>query len=217
MVDRTTWTPPDAPARAERGRVPGALGGSRLLELPALAPLRDAIEAFIAVPGRPLALDIGFDDGRVLLAEARARPEEGWLGLEIRAHRVAEVAARAPENCLPARMDARTLLASGLLDGRLSRADVLFPTPALRGRHLLWTPAFVADLTRALGSSGVLTVASDVPALSGLMAELLSGWPETERPQRAGVPSRREAACARDGIPVWWSSRRPPGASGEAL
>jgi tRNA G46 methylase TrmB len=214
MVDRFTWTPPEAPSRSERDRVPGALGGSRLLELPALAPLRAGIAAFIAAP-RLLALDVGFDDGRVLLAEAQARPEEGWLGLEIRAQRVAEVAARAPANCLAARMDARTLLASGLLDGRVDRVDVLFPTPALRGRHLLWTEAFVADLARALRPTGVLSVATDVPALAALVRGLLEGWPDAPRPVRAGVPSRREVACAREGLTVWWTSRHPPLAPGD--
>jgi tRNA G46 methylase TrmB len=209
MVDRWTWTPPEAPTRQVRARVPGALGGSRLLELPALAQLRAELEGFLAGAG-PFALEVGFDDGRVLLGEAREAPEVAWLGVELRAQRVAEVRAVAPPNCLPLRLDARTLLASGLVDGRLGRIDVLFPTPALNGRHLLWTPAFVADLARGLAFGGVLTVATDVPALAALVGELLAGWPEAAPPARGSVRSRREVACARDGIPVWWTSRTAP-------
>lgn len=212
MVDRLTWTPPDAPARATRERVPGALGGSRLFELPALAELRAELEAF-AGGATALALDVGFDDGRVLLAEARAAPEVAWLGVELRARRVAEVRALAPPNCLPLRLDARTLLASGRLDGQLGRIDVLFPTPALNGRHLLWTPAFVADLARALAPGGVLTVATDVPALATLIGELLAAWPDAVPPARGPVQSRREVVCARDGIHVWWASRSAPEAA----
>lgn len=209
MVDRDTWRPPEAPTRHTRARVPGALGGSRLLELPALAELRASLMAFL-VRGRPLALEVGFDRGETLLAQAHARPETDWLGCEIRAARVLDVARLAPANCLPLRLDARTLLASGLLDGRLARVDVLFPTPALRGRHLLWTEAFVADLARALKPTGTLGVATDVPALAALIEALLSAWPEAPPLPPAAAPSRRERVCARDGLPVWRLSRRPP-------
>ena len=90
MVDRETWTPPEAPARQERRRVPGAMGGSLLLDQPRYAPQRARIQAFVDQPG-PLAVEVGFDHGITLLSQARARPGWRWLGLEIRRRRVAAV------------------------------------------------------------------------------------------------------------------------------
>lgn len=209
MVDRYSWTPPDAPTRRDRERVPGALGGSRLLELPALAPLRASLVDFIAAPGK-VALEVGFDFGETLLGNARDFPEIRWLGVEIRAARVAEAAQRAPANCLPLRLDARTLLASGLVDGRLSRVDILFPTPAVRGRHLLFTPAFIADVARALEPGGTLTVATDVPALAALVESLVTAWPEAPPPPRTDARSRRERACHREQLPVSQLVRQRP-------
>lgn len=209
MVDRETWTPPEAPARPERRRVPGAMGGSLLLDQPRYAPQRARIQAFVDQPG-PLAVEVGFDHGITLLSQARARPGWRWLGLEIRRRRVAAVQPHVPDNCLAERMDARALFASGLLDDRVDRVDVLFSTPAVQGRHLLWTPAFVADVARALRPGGVLHAPTDVPALAALIAELLAGWPEAPLPPAAPEPSRRERVCARDGLPVWRRAWAPP-------
>ena len=208
MVDRHTWTPPAAPARAERARVPGAMGGSRLLDLPTMAGLKADIMAFVADAG-PVAVEVGFDYGETLLGNARDFPAIRWLGAEIREVRVDAARAVAPANCLPARIDARTLFASGLVDKRLSRVDILFPTPAVRGRHLLWTDHFVADVARVLADDGVLTVATDVPALATLIADLLADWPEVAPPPRTTALSRRERACIREQLPVWRTSRRP--------
>ncbi len=209
MVDRHAWTPPTAPNRAERARVPGAMGGSRLLDLPTMAGLRAEILAFIAEPG-PVAVEVGFDFAETLLGNARDFPAIRWLGAEIREARVEAARAAAPPNCLPARIDARTLFASGLVDGRLARVDILFPTPAVRGRHLLWTDHFVADVARVLAPDGVLTVATDVPALAELVTGLLADWPEVPAPPRTTALSRRERACLREALPVWRTSRTAP-------
>ncbi len=208
MVERHTWIPPETPMRRERARVPGALGGSRLLELPALAELRAALDAFLGQPG-PIAVEVGFDFGETLLGNARDFPEIRWLGVEIRAARAARAASLAPANCLAARLDARTLFASGLVDGRLARVDILFPTPAIRGRHLLLTPAFIADVAHALEPGAPLTIATDVPALAELVADLLAGWREVPAPARTEALSRRERACRREALPVWTLTRTP--------
>jgi len=177
--------------------------------MPPLAELRRAILSFIDAPG-PIAVEVGFDFGEVIIDQAIRLPETRWLGLEIRAAQVIALSERAPPNCLPARLDARTLFGAGVLDGRISRVDILFPTPALKGRHLLWTPAFVTDLARSLTPSGVLTVATDVPALAQLIEQLLTGWPEAPPPPRAEALSRRERVCRRDDITCWWTSRFAP-------
>lgn len=209
MVDRDTWSPPPAPARDARACVPGALGGSRLLDQPAHAVQRARIAAFVAQPG-PLAVEVGFDHGITLLSHARAFPDWRRLGVEIRRRRVAAVQPHVPENCLAERLDARTLFSSGLADGAVDRVEVWFPTPSLKARHLLWTPHFVADVARALRPCGVLHVVTDVPALRDLVQVLTEGWPEAPAPPRTPDLSRRERVCRRDGLPVWTVSRACP-------
>ena len=201
MVERATWSPPDAPVRVERDRVPGALGGSRLLDLPQYAAQRARLEAFAARPG-PRALEVGFDHGITLIASARAMPHWQWLGVEIRKRRVAALQPHVPENCLAERLDARILLASGILDGALHRVDILFPTPPLKSRHMLFSADVVADIRRSLAPGGVVHVATDVPALGRLVQDLFTDWSAAPAPPPAPELSRRDRVCRRDGIPV---------------
>jgi len=201
MVDRATWTPPDAPARVQRDRVPGALGGSRLLELPRYAAQRQRLESFADGPG-PRALEIGFDHGITLIANARAMPDWQWLGVEIRKRRVAAVQPHVPDNCLAERLDARILLASGILDGALHRVDILFPTPPLKSRHMLFSEDVVADIRQSLAPGGVVHIATDVPALGRLVRALFMDWSEAPPPPPAPELSRRDRVCRRDDIPV---------------
>ena len=91
-IDRANWRAPTPqrvvdPARSDR--VVHAVGGSLVLQAPAYAAVRAAIDAFVA-PGPPLAVEVGFDHGINLLAHARHFPGWRWLGVELRRHRVAE-------------------------------------------------------------------------------------------------------------------------------
>jgi len=177
------------------------MGGSRLLDLPQYAAQRARLVGFARGAG-PRALEIGFDHGITLLANARAMPDWRWLGVELRKRRVAAVQPHVPANCLAERLDARTLLASGIVDGALHRVDVLFPTPAVKARHLLWTSAFVTDLAGSLAPRGVVHVATDVPGLADLIRRLFVGWRRTTDPPPSPELSRRDRVCRRDGIPV---------------
>ena len=171
-----------------------------------MAPLRAELEAFWAT-GPPLALEIGFDHGITLLDNARCFPDWRWLGVELRRARVEALRPLCPQNCLALRLDARTLL-SRAPPGRLHRVDILFPTPAVRGRHLLLTPALVDDLQRALVPGGIVQVRTDVPALAALATELLGGWTEAPAPPSGAALSRRERVSRRDGLPIWGVVRR---------
>ena len=212
-IDRDNWTVPSSSKReARRGRVPGALGGSLLYEQPRHAALKAEIGAFVA-PGPPLAVEVGFDHGITLLANARCFPAWRWLGVELRRKRVAavrEVADETLTNCLPLRIDARTLFAGLLPEGRVHRVDILFPTPVVKGHHLLVTEGFVADVRRALAPDGVVFIMTDVAALDAWMADCFAGWREVEPPPRAPDLSRRERVCRRDGLPIWSRTLSPP-------
>lgn len=205
------WTPPERGARRASGsRVPGALYGSLLLEQPAHKPLVDAFLAFLEPPG-PVALEIGADTFTVLFDQARLCPQVRWVGLEIRRRRVERARPHAPENAWLWAMDARTVFASVVPAGRLSRVDVRFPTPVTDPRHLLFTEAFVADVRRALAPDGVLTVSTDVRGLWEHVEGLLDGWIAVEPPPRGDVRSRRERVCRRDGLEVYGGSFSAPG------
>jgi tRNA G46 methylase TrmB len=205
-----TWTAP-APRPRDGARIGGALNGSLLLQQPRHRHEVQRLHAFVQAPG-PVALEIGVDHGTVLIDHARRRPDWRWIGLEVRKRKVAKAAPHAPDNALLWAADARTVLATAMPAGRLSRVDVLFPTPVTDPRHLLFTEAFVDDLARAMAPDGVLTVASDVPGLFAYIAGLLSGWQPVAEPWRGPVRSRRERVCVRDGLPVQWGSWAPTSA-----
>lgn len=212
-IDRQTWSPPASASRlqsrVQKSRVPGALYGSLLLDQPRHRAFRDRIVAFVQ-PGPPLAVEIGFDHGINLLANARLFPQTKWLGVEIRRRRVEAVVTSAPGNCLPVRLDARTLFASLIPSQRVVRVDIYFPTPALKASHALFSPEFAADLHNALAPSGVLYICTDVPALADQCRALFAAWPEADPLPRAPDLSRRERVCQRDGLTIHELTLHPP-------
>ncbi len=205
-LDPDTWEPPQ-PLTWRAGGVPGALAGSRLFDQPEHRAFRDAITAFLAVPG-PVALDIGIDHGTRFLDHARRFPDIRWLGAEIRRGRVAAAAPQAPPNAAVLRVDARTLLDSVVPPGRLSWVYILFPSPSNDPRHLLVTPSLLASLARALVPGGVVHLATDVPGMARWIATCFEGWLPADPPPSGPVLTRRERVCARDRREVWrWSVR----------
>ncbi|PKN56530.1 MAG: tRNA (guanosine(46)-N7)-methyltransferase TrmB [Deltaproteobacteria bacterium HGW-Deltaproteobacteria-14] len=203
--------------------VPGALGGSRILEVPEVAAEVAALRALLAGPG-PKLLEIGFDHGRRLTSTAQASP--GWtvIGLEVRARRVAELRAWAVERGLPNlhvfRLDARAVLAGALPAASLDVVEALFPTPWPEGkarRRLLVTPEFLGDAARALRPGGLLHLATDVAWYAELVDAALAtaagilpvAPPDALATLRPPCPqqSRREWKCERDGLAVYRALR----------
>jgi tRNA G46 methylase TrmB len=192
-----------------RGRVKGTLYGSLLLEQPRHRAVVDEILAFVDPPGS-IAVEIGADTGAVLIDHARTFPAWRWIGLEIRRGRVQRAQPACPDNARLWALDARTVFATVVPPGRIDRIDVLFPTPAATPERRLFSPAFTADLARALGPDGVLTVATDVGWLWAEIEATLDGWAPTEAPPRGEARSRRERVCRREGLPVYGGSFRAP-------
>lgn len=213
---KQTWRAPEpAPEPGEsaaRAGVRGALGGSRLFEQPQYRAEAEAFRAFVDAPG-PLAVEVGFDHGMRLLDLARTQPDVLWLGLEVREARVLDVAPHCPPNCHVWRADARTIFRGLMPAARVSRVDVLFPTPwwdeRKRDKRLLLTPAFVADVARTLAPGGVVHVATDVGAYFEHVSELFATWRVAPPPPMGTVLSRRERVCVRDGLPVWRGTWTP--------
>lgn len=208
------WQAP--PMGDRRVEVRGALGGSRLFEQPQYRAEAERFAAFVAAPG-PVAVEVGFDFGRRLLSLAEADPSVRWVGLEVRKARADDLTARAASrgvtNLLPWRADARTVFRALMPAGRLTRVDVLFPTPwwhaGHRARRMLLSPGFVDDVCRALAPDGVLHVATDVAPYFAHVDNLMAGWRRVDDPPPAPIPSRREHVCARDGIPICRGTWRP--------
>lgn len=210
--------------------IPGALGGSRLVTLPHVAPQAEALRAFLDGPG-PALLEVGFDHGRRLLSTAAANPEWRVVGLEIRRHRVdraREIAERhGVANLLVWRFDARIVLAGVLPEASLDVVEVLFPDPwwnaAHRRKRLLVDDAFLGDVARALRPGGLLHLATDVERYADHIAgclercaglERLSLEAGAERRPPCQQLSRREWKCDREGIPVrrfYATAAAPPG------
>lgn len=208
VVDPDTWVPPELPDSPDPAHIRGTMYGTRLYDQPAHAAFAARVRGFCA-PGPPLALEVGVDRGYRLLAHARRWPGTRWLGVEIR-RTVLDAAEAAPDNALLIRGDARAVLAALVPDARLSRIDVLFPTPSNDPRHLLLTPAFAALVRQKLAPGGVLHLATDVPGLATLAERAFGAWPAAPEPDSGPVLSRREKVCAREGRRVWrWTWGRP--------
>lgn len=208
--------------------IPGALGGSRLLEQPHLREEVERLLGFIDSlrGGAPVLVEVGFDHGRRLTSTAALNPDWRVVGLDVRRKRVDEIQARAAaeglDNLLVWRVDARIVFANVLPEASLSVVEVLFPTPwwnaAHRHKRLLLTPAFLADCARVLRPGGLLHLATDVSRYADEIREGLSLEPALRvLPDQEGAArrpptnqrSRREWKCEREGIAVhrFWLER----------
>jgi tRNA (guanine-N7-)-methyltransferase len=132
---------------------------------PAAQPL-----ALDALFGRraPRTLEIGFGDGEVLVALARAHPERDYLGVEVHApgvgHCLLAAAAAGVVNLRVIRRDVVEVLRQQLAAAALEEVLILFPDPWPKKRHLkrrLIQPEFVALLATRIAAGGRLRLATD--------------------------------------------------------
>jgi tRNA (guanine-N7-)-methyltransferase len=152
--------------RDHQARLVEELLPSLALDL-AQAPPAD-LTALFGAGTHDVKLEIGFGGGEHLLAEARARPQSGFIGCEPYVNGLAKILSRIEaeptRNIRLLAGDAAELLA-WVPPASLSRIDLIHPDPWPKRRH--WKrrfvqPAMIDTLARALISGGEFRFVSDI-------------------------------------------------------
>jgi tRNA (guanine-N7-)-methyltransferase len=156
-------------------------------------------------------LEIGFGAGEHLLAQARLRPDVGFLGCEPYVNGVAAVLpviAQAGIATIRIFPDDARLLLPRLAPASLGRIFVLFPDPWPKARHherRLIEPATIAEFARVLRPGGELRLASDHTGYIRWMLEHLTREPSAFR-WLAGGPDDWRSRPA-DGFPTRYEEK----------
>ena len=131
-------------------------------------PSLPELRALFPVPVDEVQLEIGFGGGENMIAQAAARPQTGFIGVEPFVNGMAKALAAIEDAALQnIRLhfdDAASLLA-WLPDASLARIDLVHPDPWPKRRH--WKRRFVQDATiaqfaRVLQRDGELRFVTDV-------------------------------------------------------
>jgi len=145
---------------------------------------------FAAIFGRraPVEIEIGTGKGRFLLAQAAARPDTDFLGIEwsLKHLRIArDRAARLGlANVRFHRGDARHVLADLVPDGAAARVHVYCPDPWPKKRHhkrRLFSPDVASHIERILAPGGYLHVSTDFTGYFEAIVAVVAGHTRLER------------------------------------
>ena len=133
----------------------------------------------------PRVLEIGFGDGEVLVALARAHPERDYLGIEVHApgvgHCLLAAAAAGVTNLRVIRHDAVEVLSESIAPAALHEVLIYFADPWPKKRHhkrRLIQAEFVALLASRLADGGRLRLATDWQPYADWMLEVLATSPD---------------------------------------
>ena len=146
------------------------IAATALVELEILPGQVDGPLRFEAIFGRraPIEIEIGIGKGRFLLAQAGARPDTDFLGVEwsLKHLRIARDRAVAHDlaNIRLHRADARHVLRDLVPDRTAARVHVYCPDPWPKKRHhkrRLFAPDVVPHIERILAPGGYLNVSTD--------------------------------------------------------
>jgi tRNA (guanine-N7-)-methyltransferase len=126
------------------------------------------LAALFAVPVREVQLEIGFGGGENLIAQAKAKPDTGFVGVEPFVNGMAKALAAIDElglRNIRLYFDDATPLVAWMPDASLARIDLIHPDPWPKRRH--WKRRFVQDativeFTRILRRDGELRFVTDI-------------------------------------------------------
>jgi tRNA (guanine-N7-)-methyltransferase len=174
-------------------------------------PSQESID-WMALFGKaaPVTLEIGFGMGQSLLENARAAPEQHFVGIEV--HRpgigalIAEAAALSLQNLRVIEGDAVNILTHRVADQSLAKIQVFFPDPWPKRRHhkrRLLQPAFVQLLQQKLIPGGKLHVATDWEDYAKHIMQVLSATPGL-----INTAGERQFATDRENRPLTKYERR---------
>ncbi|EDI9722690.1 tRNA (guanosine(46)-N7)-methyltransferase TrmB [Salmonella enterica subsp. enterica] len=129
----------------------------------------------------PVTLEIGFGMGASLVAMAKARPEQNFLGIEVHSPGVGACLASAHEegveNLRVMCHDAVEVLHTMIPDNSLSMVQLFFPDPWHKARHnkrrIVQVP-FAELVLSKLKLGGVFHMATDWEAYAEHMLEVMS-------------------------------------------
>lgn len=162
----------------------------------------------------PWEVEIGYGKGRYLLEQARARPDERFLGIEVVSKYFKMLRRRArhwgAENLLNVRGEALYLLGALLPRGFARRLHVYFPDPWPKAKHhrrRLFDHETVDLVLGALAPGGELCFATDFLDYGELVMELLESHPDLEveplhDPWPDGARTNYEAKYMEEGRPI---------------
>ncbi len=147
----------------------------------------------------PLEVEVGFgrDDG--LLRRAASRPDENFIGIELRRDRVATYCGRVEQagltnlRIVPGR--AEVVLGILLLEESVRTVRILFPDPwpkAKHADHRLVQPWFVRIVRRVLEVGGELILATDDANYQEQMREVMAEAAGFERMEIAEADERSD-------------------------
>jgi tRNA (guanine-N7-)-methyltransferase len=173
---------------------------------------------------RAHVLEIGFGGGEHLVAQAKAVPDHGFIGVEPFLNGVGSclrhIAEAGVTNVRLHMGDARDVLAA-LPDASLDRVDILFPDPWPKSRHWkrrLVQQDFVAALARVVKPGGGVRFATDWAnygewALEIFLREPCFAWTaeccaDWQAPWPGHVTTRYEEKKLGDCAPVWLAFER---------
>jgi tRNA (guanine-N7-)-methyltransferase len=167
----------------------------------------------------PIHLDIGSAWGRFLLELGQQNQEWNYLGIEIREALVTQANQKRDDLGLSnlhyvfgnINTSLSTLLAS-LPPDKLQRISIQYPDPCFKTRHAkrrVVQPALVNDIAKYLPSGGEVFLQSDLEWVAQEMCDRFSEnpaftrtQPEWLEPNPLGVPTEREIATLKKGLPV---------------
>ncbi len=142
---------------------------------------------------RPLNLEIGFGNGDALLAMAVARPQEGFVGIEVHRPGIGRLLRRLDEagiaNVRVIRHDAVAVLRDHVPPATLAAIYLFFPDPWPKKRHhkrRIVQPAFLDLTTHVLAPGGLLHMATDWEEYAEQMLRLAEAHPDLHNLAGAG-------------------------------